>query len=244
MVNGKWIYKEQGNFMAIEQLDEKTSLDLMDGEFVIYKNFPMLCHKKGIFNIPHYNFVITSMRIALVPYKKKLEVVTINYEDIREVKPSFRKIQDNPNYGYNKKNTTATWIPLCIYMKDEVFFKRWFFPRYKFLLRSTIGEAFKVFGSNLLSELKEDILNLGQVMDYQARSNIIDSSKMSDYSKNEAKNEAWKKTSQEAKEWRDLNKDGKIKGGPAASHVAGRNIIVELVTAAIEEVKKQNSSQP
>ena len=102
--------------METVQLDKDTTLDLLDGEVVIYAHKVLL--NKGFNN--WRNFTITNKRIALVPYPKNGKeteaVETINYSDLYMV-----AIKDDPvqtqdlgtfNVVFNETKKLLGFIPV------------------------------------------------------------------------------------------------------------------------------------
>ena len=210
--------------MAIEQLNKKTSMELREGEVIIFKNYPRL-YQFGFFWSVHYNFVITNQRIALVPYKKGKEQVDIKFEDIAYVEPPLASIQRNPN-TYNK-NDTMTEFRLKMKGKKGLL--------YKFHMQTSLGEGFKQIAKEILPTMKEAVLGMAEVMDGQARSAEIDRDRnIRDEDKYAAKAKAWTATAQE---WQKLGETPKGKGGPSSSATAARNIIVAIISEVLEANK-------
>jgi hypothetical protein len=173
--------------MAIEQLDEKTSLDLRDGEQIFYKNCPKFYHQKKTGNV-QYNIVITNERIVLVPYKEKKETIEIHYEDIAYLTPSFVEIESSPYLDVQSKQG----LTFNIVMKSEGAFKRHFFPKYKFFIPAKFGEGLVNLGKNIKSVLKGEGIKDTMPTYIAARNTIIEliATKMDEYKRSKAGSEA------------------------------------------------------
>jgi hypothetical protein len=211
--------------MATQKLDEKTAIDLQEGEVVIFSNTPKLHHVLGWFRGYQCNFVITNKRIALVPYKTDKETTTINYKDIESTFPVFPTIQKNPDWG-NKSGTAGQKIDFQIKMKKNG--SDFSGKKLKFEIRASVKTMFKNMGKELGSELKTGFANMMQMMDYQAKAQNIDNTGLSADQKNAAKTAAW---------WTTTNEWKKYEGGKVTitgEHFIARNVIIELVDAAVK----------
>lgn len=132
--------------------------------------------------------------------------------------PSRKDVLSNPSYRYDGK---ADIVFLHLGMKKESFIKSMFFSQYDFNLRQNFGDNLKVIGKALFKKNKEEGVPeaYGAIIDSQAIPQDID------------KNDAWWEN---AKLWKNPSSQN------VAIHVAARNIIAELVSAAIDSVKNKD----
>jgi hypothetical protein len=213
--------------MAMQKLDNDTSINLTEGEFVIFSNIPKIrvYHKTGFFSSNKVNFVVTNKRIALVPYKAGKEEVSLKFEDISSTFPVFSTIERKPNWGDNA-STAGNKVDLQIIMNPSTGKKK-----QKFEIHASAGTILKNLAKDQWQDTKKMLANMGQIMDNQARANDIDRNvTMSSAQKEAAKNAAWWETT---KEWKKYTDSGAKGSGLKGEHFVARNIIVELVDAGI-----------
>jgi hypothetical protein len=214
--------------MAVVELDKKTSLDLREGEVLLHASTPNLIWRKYPFVYPRYNFVITSQRIALVPYSKNKEVTNIPLGEVTGTKPSAADFSDP---------TRSAWSFLYLYTKDQNWFRRTFSPKYGFGIRMKMGEAFLTIGKKVAVGTLAAMADLGSYSQQQGRAADIDKmSHLSEAQKDEAKRKSWEEIEAQSREISERMSKGPKK---LPSNVMMRNYLVELISLVVEKYNKQ-----
>ena len=151
--------------METMQLDKDTSLELMDGEVVIFAH--KVGRSKGFMGTNWLNFAITNKRIALVPYPQKGKaaepVETINYASLYKAKSKFES--DSGDQGQfilvlNEKTKKLGFIPVR--------------KSLRFGLRGSLKEIVTLNGTMFAAGLKTQLIELGKAADRQARRQAIE----------------------------------------------------------------------
>ena len=150
--------------MATVKLDKDTTLDLMDGEAVIFAT-KVTRAASGFLKFDSYecNFAISTKRIALVPYPKKGKearaVDSINYSDIKKAK-------EGPS------NEGGSYV--ILYMKAG--------KKKQFVVHPSKGEMTKAIGKSVLGGVlgvaKEFADGFTTIADSQKRIQAAEASKL------------------------------------------------------------------
>jgi len=214
--------------MAIKQLNEETAIDLLEGEIILFSNFPNIrvyYWGKKLPSASKVNFVITNKRIALIPYKKGKEEVNINFEDIYYTSPAYSTILNNPNYG-SSESTSGKFTPFVIIIKPEEgagFFKRTFFKgKHKFAIYPPVKTMIKNDLMDMGAALKKEMFNLLK----QAELHQVHHNEHLTY---DEKRDAASKIIMEYAGYTYKKAEAHNRG----EHFTARNIIVELVSAGM-----------
>jgi len=195
--------------MATVKLDETTSLDLQDGEVVLFANAPFVYKIEGIKMI-YVNLTVTTKRVVSVPYteknKKELPVQSFHYNEISKVDSS-------------QGDANAAVIELILANKNKV----------RFAIAA--GNKGNVFSHILGQGLKDIAGGFGKMLDRSVHQDKLNAS-TSSYT--DAKIRAsWGKASGE---WDRFSAYTPMAG--SADMYARRDQIAELIKGCLEQSKK------
>lgn len=194
-------------------------MELREGEGVFFSHKVVLM--KNLLGGASYNFAITNQRIALVPYKKDKEVISISYADIYYAQVTKRTASGSQAFFklyFNEKKKLLGFLPVHVSMK--------------FVLQGKLLENLALFGKSSMQELKGVALNYMQILDYQSQSGDIDRNSQL-YDKSAAKSEAWAKV---AKYWESF--DDRAQERAAKAKKLTPCMRAELLVDTVNEVTK------